>query len=480
MNLCKCMKIVESGGVGVVLHGLLCWIAYIWYSWPIFLTYLFYASNKSLRFLEPGATVRGVIRCGGSTADDATAKYPALEAAAEPLTVSEIERNGSNGFNGINGSAEADTNATPVDPADIYEIGHPATNGVQVDVSKGNGYQIHNGRHSDSNGIVNGHGMNGHQTNGQHANVHHQANGHNGAQQQKNMPDYNANGQHIHADFDRPLTHSSASTLDVPKVNGWGALPPVTATRSTSNTAASKVPNFQPQFPYNPSGSKHISIRNGLGMDIEEKGRGGTSTSDGSSAASFDGGIFGYLGNPVPKSNGAVVEKKPPSVVPVSDNSEPLPTTVTRDITVPRVLDKNGKISTQETLDAIKEQYEKESENPFYLDDFGNPLYRGANEDEMTTLRNNRELVNENRRLIEDYLRSKEEKTKEEEEEDDEYVEQITASRNYSDGDDSHHYSKKSSGGVKKRLSVQAPEIDTKGEEDILPHYLKEDRRRRR
>ena len=467
-----------------MLHGLLCCIAYIWYFFLVYLSHLFYFMHqiKSPRFLEPGATVRGVIRCGGSTADDATAKYPALEAAAEPLTVSEIERNGSNGFNEINGAAEADTNAAaPVDPADIYEIGHPATNGYQVDALEGNGYQIHNGQHSDSSRIVNGHGMNGHQTNGQHANVHHQANGHNGAQQQKNMSDYNANGQHIHVEFDHSLTHSSASTLDVPKVNGWGALPPVTATRSTSNTAASKVPNFQPQFPYNPSGSKHISIRNGLGMDIEEEGRGGTLPSDGSSAASFDGGIFGYLGNPVPKSNGAVVEKKPPSVVPVSDNSEPLPTTVTRDITVPRVLDKNGKISTQETLDAIKEQYEKESENPFYLDDFGNPLYRGANEDEMTTLRNNRELVNENRRLIEDYLRSKQEKTKEEEDNDDgKYVEQITASRNYSDGDDSHHYSKKTSGGVKKRLSVQAPEIDTKGERDILPHYLKEDRRRRR
>ena len=287
---------------------------------------IYFMHQKSLRFLEPGATVRGVIRCGGSTADDATAKYPALEAAAEPLTVSEIERNGSNGFNEINGAAEADTNAAaPVDPADIYEIGHPATNGYQVDASGGKDYQIHNGQHSDSNGVVKGHGMNGHQTNGQHANVHNQANGHNGAQHQKNMPDYNANGQHIHVEFDHSLTHSSASTLDVPKVNGWGALPPVTATRSTSNIAASKVPNFQPQFPYDPSGSKHISIRNGLGMDIEEEGRGGTLPSDGSSAASFDGGIFGYLGNPVPKSNGAVAEKKSPSTVPISDISEPLP-----------------------------------------------------------------------------------------------------------------------------------------------------------
>ena len=447
----------------------------------IFLTYSC-IKIKSLRFLEPGATVRGVIRCGEATADDATAKYPALEAAAEPLAVSETERNGVNAINGVNGGMGADTNVAPVDPADIYEIGHPVTNGYPVDAPEGNDYQIHNGQHSDSNGIVNGHDMSGHQTNGQHANGHQQANGHNGAQQQMNLPDYNANGQHIHVDFDHSLTHSSASTVDVPKVNGWGALPPVTATRSTSNSATSKVPNFQPQFPYDPSGSKHISIRNGLGMDIGEKGGDSTATSDRSSAASFDNGIFGYLGNAIPKSNGAVVEKKQPSTVPISHNSEPLPTTVTRDINVPRVLDKNGEISTQGTLDAIKEQYEKESEDPFYLDDFGNPLYRGANDDEMTTLRNNRELVDENRRLIEDYLRSKQEKIMEEDDGDDgEYAEQSAATRYFSDGDESHRrYSKKSSGGFKKRLSVKASVIDTNDEEDILPHFLKEDRRRRR
>ena len=399
------------------------------------------------------------------------------------MEVPEIERNGVNAvINGVDVTSGADTTAAPVDSADIYEIGHPVTNGYQVGASESDGHQIHNGQYSNSNGIVNGHGMNGHQTNDQHTNGHQQANGHNGARQQMNMPNYNANGQHIHVDFDHSLTHSSASTVDVPKINGWGALPPVTATRSTSNGPAPKVPNFQPQFPYDPSGSKHISIRNGLGMDIDEKGRDSTTTSDSSSAASFDDGIFGYLGNAVPKSNGADVEKKQPSTVPISHNSEPLPTTVTRDINVPRVLDKNGKISTQGTLDAIKEQYEKESEDPFYLDDFGNPLYRGANDDEMTTLRNNRELVDENRRLIEDYLRSKQEKIMEEDEGDDgENVEQSAATRDFSDGDESHRrHSKKSSGGFKKRLSVKASEIDTKDEEDILPHFLKEDRRRRR
>ena len=399
------------------------------------------------------------------------------------MEVPEIERNGVNAvINGVDVTSGADTTAAPVDSADIYEIGHPVTNGYQVGASESDGHQIHNGQYSNSNGIVNGHGMNGHQTNDQHTNGHQQANGHNGARQQMNMPNYNANGQHIHVDFDHSLTHSSASTVDVPKINGWGALPPVTATRSTSNGPAPKVPNFQPQFPYDPSGSKHISIRNGLGMDIDEKGRDSTTTSDSSSAASFDDGIFGYLGNAVPKSNGADVEKKQPNTVPISHNSEPLPTTVTRDINVPRVLDKNGKISTQGTLDAIKEQYEKESEDPFYLDDFGNPLYRGANDDEMTTLRNNRELVDENRRLIEDYLRSKQEKIMEEDEGDDgENVEQSAATRDFSDGDESHRrHSKKSSGGFKKRLSVKASEIDTKDEEDILPHFLKEDRRRRR
>lgn len=432
------------------------------------------------RFLEPGATVRGVIRCGEASEDDTGTHYPALEAAAEPLVVSEVERNG---FNGVNGAAGAgDTSAAPVDPADIYEIGHPVGNGYQVDASRSNDYQVINGQNADSNGIANGHGINGHQKNGHLANGHHQGNGHNGAQQQKNIPDYNANGQHIHVDFDHSLTHSSAPTLDVPKVNGWGALPPVTATRSTSTPAASKVPNFQPQFPYDPSGSKRISIRNGLGMDIDEEGRDSTSASSGSaSAASVDDGIFGYLGKSVPQSNGVTVENKQQITAPNPHKTEPLPTTVTRNVDVPRVLDKNGKISTQGTLDAIKEQYERESEDPFYLDDFGNPLYRGANEDEMTTLRNNRDLVDENRRLIENYLRSKQEREKEaEEEEEGECVERSAATRDYSDGDDSHRPPRKSSGGFKKRLSVKASEIDTNGEEDILPHFLKEDRRGRR
>ena len=269
-------------------------------------------------------------------------------------------------------------------------------------------------------------------------------------------------------------------------MNGWGALPPVTATRSTSKAASPttpSVPNFQPQFPYDPSGSKHISIRNGLGMDIGESASGGSS----SAAASVNDGIFGYLGNPAPKSNGAVVEKKTaPTTDLISHRvAEPLPTTVSReDVHVPRVLDKNGKISTQESLDAIREQYQRESENPFYLDDFGNPLYRGANEDEMTTLRNNRQLVDENRRLIEDYLRSKQEKAKEEEEEEEEYEEEIVdRRREESDDDVSYRHSEKSttsSGGFKKRLSVQSSDMDINSEEDILPHFLKEDRRRRR
>jgi hypothetical protein len=215
-------------------------------------------------------------------------------------------------------------------------------------------------------------------------------------------------------------------------------------------------------------------------MDIGESVSGGSS----SAAASVDDGIFGYLGNPAPKSNGAVVEKKAaPTMGLVSHRvAEPLPTTVSReDVHVPRVLDKNGKISTQGTLDAIREQYQRESEDPFYLDDFGNPLYRGANEDEMTTLRNNRQLVDENRRLIEDYLRSKQEKAKEEEEE--EYEEDIVDTRREElDDDVSYRHSEKatSSGGFKKRLSVQSSDMDISSEEDILPHFLKEDRRRRR
>ena len=244
------------------------------------------------------------------------------------------------------------------------------------------------------------------------------------------------------------------------------------------------VPNFQPQFPYDPSGSNHISIRNGLGMDTGESASGSSSA-----AASVDDGIFGYLGNPAPKSNGAIVEKKAAPTTDLISHRvvEPLPTTVSReDMHVPRVLDKNGKISTQGTLDAIREQYQRESENPFYLDDFGNPLYRGANEDEMTTLRNNRQLVDENRRLIEDYLRSKQAKAKEEEEEEEEYEEceeydeDIVDTRRKESDDVLYRHSVKSSGGFKKRLSVQSSDMDINSEEDILPHFLKEDRRRRR
>lgn len=73
----------------------------------------------------------------------------------------------------------------------------------------------------------------------------------------------------------------------------------------------------------------------------------------------------------------------------------------------PRVLDKNGKISTQETLNAIKELYEKESDEPFYVDNFGNPLYRSANEDEVNTLRQNRDLLHDHRREIDEYLQEK-------------------------------------------------------------------------
>ena len=218
-------------------------------------------------------------------------------------------------------------------------------------------------------------------------------------------------------------------------------------------------------------------------MDTGESASGSSSA-----AASVDDGIFGYLGNPAPKSNGAIVEKKAAPTTDLISHRvvEPLPTTVSReDMHVPRVLDKNGKISTQGTLDAIREQYQKESENPFYLDDFGNPLYRGANEDEMTTLRNNRQLVDENRRLIEDYLRSKQEKAKEEEEEDlyeeyEEYEEDIVDTRREESDDVLYRHSEKSSGGFKKRLSVQSSDMDTNSEEDILPHFLKEDRRRRR
>jgi len=221
-------------------------------------------------------------------------------------------------------------------------------------------------------------------------------------------------------------------------------------------------------------------------MDIGEKSRDYTTAdSGGSSAASFDDGIFGYLGKSMPESNGKVVERKTPRTNPINaphsyhNAVEPLPTTVPQDAYVPRVLDRNGKISTQGTLDAIKEQYKRESEDPFYLDDFGNPLYRGANEDEMTTLRNNRELVDENRRLIEDYLRSKQERLREEQLEHD--ASHLNA-REESDGDDSyrHRRAKNSGGGFTKRLSVEAPDIDRNGGEDILPFFLKEERRRRR
>lgn len=443
------------------------------------------------RFLEPGASVRGIIRCGG-TSEEVVANEPALGPAADASSTAED----SEGVN-ANGGATGGAVAVEVDPAaEIYEIEHLVANGYQAN----NGYHANghtlqnNGQHVNghhvNNGqaanighhqIVNDQGVNGHQANGHVVHNGHQANGHqanghqifNGAQQQQ--------PKEIHS-----LTHSSAATLEAPKVNGWGALPPVTATRSTSMAASpttQSVPNFQPQFPYDPSGSKHISIRNGLGMDIGESASGSSS----SAAASVDDGIFGYLGNPAPKSNGVIVEKKAAPTTDLISHRvvEPLPTTVSReDMHVPRVLDKNGKISTQGTLDAIREQYQKESENPFYLDDFGNPLYRGANEDEMTTLRNNRQLVDENRRLIEDYLRSKQEKAKEQEKEDlykeyEEYEEDIVDTRR-EESDVLYRHSEKSSGGLKKRLSVQSSDVDINSEEDILPHFLKEDRRRRR
>ena len=441
------------------------------------------------RFLEPGASVRGIIRCGGTSEEEVVNNQPALGTAADTSSTEEPE-------GVVNGGATGGAVAVEVDPAaEIYEIEHLVANGYQANngyhanghTLQNNGQHV-NGHHVNSgqaanNGhhqIVNGQGVNGHQANGHVVHNDHQANGHqanghqiyNGAQQQQQP-------KKIH-----PLTHSSAATLESPKVNGWGALPPVTATRSTSKATSpmtQSVPNFQPQFPYDPSGSNHISIRNGLGMDTGESASGSSSA-----AASVDDGIFGYLGNPAPKSNGAIVEKKAAPTTDLISHRvvEPLPTTVSReDMHVPRVLDKNGKISTQGTLDAIREQYQRESENPFYLDDFGNPLYRGANEDEMTTLRNNRQLVDENRRLIEDYLRSKQAKAKEEEEEEEEYEEceeDIVDTRRKESDDVLYRHSVKSSGGFKKRLSVQSSDMDINSEEDILPHFLKEDRRRRR
>ena len=429
------------------------------------------------------------------------ANQPALGPAADASSSEDSE-----GM--LNGGAVA------ADPAaEIYEIGHPVANGYQVGGATGNNQvQVNNGYHANghtlqnngqhvnghhvnngqaaNNGhhqIVNGQGVNGHQGNGHVVHNGHQANGHQANGQQANGHQIYNGAQQQQPKEIHSLTHSSAATLEAPKVNGWGALPPVTATRSTSKAASSttqSVPNFQPQFPYDPSGSKHISIRNGLGMDIGESASGSSS----SAAASVDDGIFGYLGNPAPKSNGAVLEKEAAPTTDLISHRvvEPLPTTVSReDMHVPRVLDKNGKISTQGTLDAIREQYQKESANPFYLDDFGNPLYRGANEDEMTTLRNNRQLVDENRRLIEDYLRSKQEKAKEEEEEDlyeeyEEYEEDIVDTRREESHDVLYRHSVKSSGGFKKRLSVQSSDMDINSEEDILPHFLKEDRRRRR
>jgi hypothetical protein len=73
----------------------------------------------------------------------------------------------------------------------------------------------------------------------------------------------------------------------------------------------------------------------------------------------------------------------------------------------PRVLDKHGKISAPETLKAIKELYEKESDEPFYVDNFGNPLYRSANEDEVNSLRQNHDLLNDHRKYLDQYLEEK-------------------------------------------------------------------------
>mmetsp|Transcript_15310 Transcript_15310/g.44304 ORF Transcript_15310/g.44304 Transcript_15310/m.44304 type:complete len:82 (-) Transcript_15310:2394-2639(-) len=68
-----------------------------------------------------------------------------------------------------------------------------------------------------------------------------------------------------------------------------------------------------------------------------------------------------------------------------------------------------------------------------------------------------------------------------EEEEEEEYEERnVDTRREESDYDVSYRRPEKSSGGFKKRLSVQSSDMDINSDEDILPHFLKEDPRRRR
>mmetsp|Transcript_7021 Transcript_7021/g.15319 ORF Transcript_7021/g.15319 Transcript_7021/m.15319 type:complete len:592 (-) Transcript_7021:2309-4084(-) len=130
-----------------------------------------------------------------------------------------------------------------------------------------------------------------------------------------------------------------------------------------------------------------------------------------SSSASFDDGeILAYLGSSAPPGVEEPSRDKPlyreveaplPTVQETAEPSSPHPEHT------PRVLDKHGKISAPETLKAIKELYEKESDEPFYVDNFGNPLYRSANEDEVNSLRQNHDLLNNHRKYLEQHLEEK-------------------------------------------------------------------------